>query len=61
MKLPEKYRIVIVLFYYDGYSAAEIAKILDRKESTVLTQLQRGREKLAKMLAKGGAYDELFI
>lgn len=53
MKLPDKYRIVIVLYYYVGYSVKEIAKIINRKESTIQTQLQRGREKLEYVLTEG--------
>ena len=44
--LPEKYRIVIHLFYYEGYSQKEIARITGRTESAVSTRLQRGRELL---------------
>lgn len=46
MRLPDKYRIVILLFYYVGYSVKEMSGILNRSESTIQTQLQRGREKL---------------
>lgn len=52
MKLPEKYRIPVHLFYYEEYSIAEIAKILDLSEATVKTRLMRGREKLRKTLRK---------
>ncbi|MDD4798744.1 MAG: sigma-70 family RNA polymerase sigma factor [Clostridia bacterium] len=55
MKLPEKYRIVIHLHYYEDYSVAEIGKILNRKESTVKTQLHRARELLKQELK--GDYD----
>lgn len=51
-KLPEKYRIVIHLFYYEDLSVAEICKVTGQKESTVKTQLTRGRRKL-KHLLKG--------
>ena len=44
--LPSKYRTVIHLFYYEGYSVNEIAGILDVKEATVKTRLARAREKL---------------
>lgn len=53
--LPVKYREVIHLFYYEGLSTAEIAAILEQKESTVRSHLMRGREKLRSIL-KGG-YD----
>lgn len=55
MKLPEKYRIVVHLYYYEGYSVIEIANILKRKESTVKTQLFRARELLKENLK--GEYD----
>lgn len=46
MKLSDSYRVVIILYYYEGYSIREIASILDKKVSTIQTQLQRGRKKL---------------
>jgi RNA polymerase sigma-70 factor (ECF subfamily) len=52
MKLPEKYRIPIHLFYYEEYSVSEIAKILELPEATVKTRLKRGRDKLKKTLRK---------
>ncbi len=53
--LPEKYREVIHLFYYEGYSTAETARILGQKESTVRSCLHRGRERLRDILKE--AYD----
>ena len=50
MALPDKYREVIYLHYYEGYSAKEIAQMLESKQSTVLTQLERGRRLLKDML-----------
>ena len=50
MDLPGKYRIVIHLHYYEGYSTAEIAQLLRMKQSTVCTQLERGRKLLKNML-----------
>ncbi|MGN0453373.1 MAG: RNA polymerase sigma factor [Ruminococcus sp.] len=44
--LPPKYRIVIHLYYYEGYSQKEIAKIINLTESAVATRLQRGRNLL---------------
>lgn len=46
MKLPQKYRTVIHLHYYEGYSVREIAKIMKSTEGTVKSQLHRGREML---------------
>ncbi len=54
-KLPQKYRTVIHLFYYEDLSVKDIAKYLSRKESTVKSQLHRGREMLKTMLE--GEYD----
>ena len=50
MKLEEKYRTVIHLYYYEGYSIKEIALILRVPSATVGTRLKRGRDKLEKML-----------
>ncbi len=48
--LPEKYRNVIYLYYYEGYSAVEIAGILGKKENTVYTWLARARDILREKL-----------
>ncbi len=53
LKLPEKYRIVIYLYYYESYSIKEIASILKVKTSTVGTWLSRARECL-KVSLQGG-------
>ncbi|MBR6762072.1 MAG: sigma-70 family RNA polymerase sigma factor [Oscillospiraceae bacterium] len=45
--LPERYAIVLYLYYYEGYSIGEIASMLEEKENTIGTWLQRGRKKLA--------------
>ena len=50
MNLSRKYRIVIYLYYYEGYSTAEISKLLSSSEAAVRTQLHRGRELLKKDL-----------
>lgn len=52
--LPVPYREAIHLFYYEGYSTAQIAQILDQKESTVRSRLKRGREKLKPLLKEVG-------
>ena len=43
MHLPEKYRIVIHLFYYEDFSAKEIAEVLQINEANVRKRLSRGR------------------
>ncbi len=50
MKLPEKYRIVIHLFYYEDYNIREIADILKITESNVKIRLSRGRMLLKEAL-----------
>lgn len=49
-KLPEKYKIVIYLFYYEGYKISEISEILELNESTVKSQLVKARELLKESL-----------
>ena len=51
MALPEIYRQIIYLYYYEGYSTAEIAKLESCKEATVRTRLARGRELLKQALS----------
>lgn len=50
MKLPEKYRIVVHLFYFEDYSVREIADILRLSESNVKARLKRARDELKKKL-----------
>ena len=50
MELPEKYRIVIHLFYYEDYSVREIAGILRITEANVKVRLSRGRRLLKDAL-----------
>ena len=57
LSLPEKYRVPIHLFYYDGYSINEIAAVINKKPATVGTLLARGRKRL-KALMIGGFDDE---
>ena len=56
-ELPESYRSVIYLFYYEGFQAAEIGQILGMPTATVHTRLARGRAKLRELLG-GYGYDE---
>ena len=50
MRLPPLFRDAIYLFYYERYSTAEIAGIMQTKESTVRSYLHRGRRKLKRWL-----------
>lgn len=51
-QLPKNYRVVIHLFYYEDMPTAEIARLLNRRESTVRMQLTRAR-RLLKEILKG--------
>ena len=57
--LPVPFREVIHLFYYEGYSTAEISRMLDRKESTVRSDLRRGRLKLKEILNEACDFVEI--
>lgn len=50
LDLPEKYKTVILLYYYSGYSTDEIAQMLKRPPSTIRNQLRDGRKKLKGIL-----------
>lgn len=52
LNLPEKYRTVIHLYYYEGYRQKEIAKLLGKKENTIASQLARGKALLKIELEK---------
>lgn len=53
-QLPKRYRTVLYLFYYEGYQASEIGRILGIPTATVHTRLARGREKLKPILEEYG-------
>ena len=55
LALPQKYRDAVYLHYYEGYTAAEIGKLLGKNTNTVYTLLTRAREQLRKTL--GGDRD----
>ena len=50
--LPEKYRTVIYLYYYENFTLQEIANTLGKKLNTVSSDLQRARKKLKKILTE---------
>lgn len=57
LALPEKYREVIHLFYYEDYSVIQISKILHKKESTIRSLLHRARNLLKESLKEGLDFD----
>lgn len=58
MHLPEKYRIVVHLFYYEDYTVHEIADILKLSESNVKVRLSRARVLLRETLQEEWENDE---
>ena len=56
-ELPESMRVVIHLYYQEGYSGKEIAGLLGLEPSTVRTRLQRARAQL-KISLGGVDYDQ---
>lgn len=50
MQLPEKYRTVIHLFYYEDMSVAQISAATGIRETTVKSQLSRARDMLKPLL-----------
>jgi len=55
-KLPPKYRKVVYLHYYEGYTARSIARITGLSESNVNVRLYRARRLLKKEIERDGEY-----
>ena len=56
LALPQDYKTVVYMYYYEGYSGEEIAKFLGCPHATVRTRLARARKLLKQML--GGETDD---
>lgn len=52
MTLPEKYKVVLLLHYVEGYSTKEIAEMIDKTTSAVKMRLQKGRTLLKEAYGK---------
>ncbi len=50
-RLPEQYRVPLMLYYFNGQSAQSVAQTLDLSESIVCTRLSRARKQLRSILA----------
>lgn len=59
LTIPQKYKEVIYLFYYQDYSVPEIARMLKQKENTIYSQLNRARQLIKEKLG-GSAYEYNF-
>ena len=56
--LPARYRGVVHLYYYEGYSTVEIARLLGKKEATIRSLLTRARARLRELLKEGYDFEE---
>ncbi len=56
MGLPEKYKTVVYLYYYEGYTTPEISDILGRPQSTIRNYLHEARGVLKEKI--GGDFNE---
>ncbi len=52
-ELPQNYRTVVYLLYYEGYKVKEISKLMKTSEGTIKTWLFRAREILKEKLEGG--------
>lgn len=50
MRLPQKQRVAVHLFYYEDLSVREVAQVLKISEGAVKTRLSRGRKQLKRAL-----------
>lgn len=56
MGLPDKYKTVVYLYYYEGYSSVEISNLLRKPQSTIRNYLHEARNVLREKL--GGDFNE---
>lgn len=57
-RLPDKYRTVLHLYYYEDMTTEEIARLLDRSPATVRSQLMPGQRQAAGAAGGGIAWIE---
>ena len=55
--LPEDQRLAVTLYYYDGLSVGEIARVLGVPRGTVKSRLARGRDRLRERCMEEGIYE----
>ena len=58
LSLPEKYRIILYLYYYEDYPVSEISEILHLSANAVKSRLYRGRQLLKTKLGEEWTDDE---
>jgi RNA polymerase sigma-70 factor (ECF subfamily) len=59
LSLPKKYKDVVYLYYYEGYSTPEISKILGKKENTIYSYLHRAKA-ILKVRLGGNDHNDRF-
>lgn len=59
LSMPEKYRTVLYLHYYEGYMLSEISHLIKVKESTVRSRLFYAKKKLLKLIG-GKDYEKIY-
>ncbi|MCI6858219.1 MAG: sigma-70 family RNA polymerase sigma factor [Eubacterium sp.] len=59
-QLPEKQRIVVILYYYNELSVKEIASVTRSMEGTVKSRLYLARKQLRKMMESGGGREVFY-
>lgn len=52
MQIPEKYRVLLYMFYFEEMKISSIALIINENENTVKTKLRRGKNALKRILEK---------
>ena len=50
--LPQKYKTILVLYYYDGMKIKDISKVLKMKESAVKKRLERARNLVKEIIER---------
>lgn len=56
LRLPKRYKTVIYLYYYEGYSSKEIGEMVGRSASAIRNDLQKARKYLKAELQDGGIF-----
>ena len=49
-KLADEYKLVLNLYYVDGFNSREISEILDENENTIKSRISRGKKQLKNFL-----------
>ncbi len=53
LNLPNKYKEIVYMFYYEGYTTKEISSMINKNESTIRTDLSKARNLLKQKMGSG--------